>query len=200
MSYISNVYSKHVHMFCLLFAICLFFNVLKLEFLCKYVDLLDCLISESKNLIQSTVCVEDISSSPKKTWLDHLAATSLCQCLQIFSLVDQFLKRNSLIFYREMGVVVSWLLVTQGFDGFHNRRTSLCLPQIFTLSPLLLGFRATLPSVELFGILSRILLIYAQNIKKYLPDPWGSRRVLALKIVILSSHLQALVFPPSLNS
>ena len=158
---------------------------LKLEFLCKYVDLLDCLISESKNLIQSTVCVEDInlSSSPKKTWLDHLAATSLCQCLQDFLTGwSVFWKRNSLIFYREMGVVVSWLLVTQVFDGVHNRRMSLCSPQIFTCLLLPRFSEQSLCLQWSFGILSRILLIYAvQNVKKSICQyPWGSRRVLGV--------------------
>ena len=104
---------------------------------------------------------------------------------------------------------MSWLLVTQGFDGFHNRRMSLCSPQIFTC---LLFPRFPEQSLCLqwsFGILSRILLIYAlQNIKKYLSGSLrrqkgsgGVRAIYtALKIVILSSHLQASVFPPSLNS
>lgn len=167
--------------FCLPFVF--FLMSFKLEVLCKYVYLLDCFISESKNLIQSTVCVESIylSSSPKKTWLDHLVVTSLCQCLQDF-LTDWsvFQKRNSLIFYREIGVVVSWLLVTQGFNVFHNRRISHCFPQIFTCLIL-----PRFPEQSLclwdrsFGILSRILLIYAlQNIRSICQDPWGRRRVL----------------------
>ena len=162
--------------FCLPFAF--FLMSFKLEVLWKYIDLLDCFISESKNLIQSTVCVEGIYllSSPKKTWLDHLVVISLCQYLQDF-LTDWsvFQKRNSLIFYREIGVVVSWLLVTQGFDVFDNRRVSRCFPQVFTC---LLLPRFPEQSLCLwdrsFGILSRILLIYTlQNIKKYLPEESG---------------------------
>lgn len=196
--------------FCLLFVF--FLMSLKLEFLCKYVDLLDCLISESKNLIQSTVCVDDIylSSSPKKTWLDHLAVTSLCQCLQDFLTGwSVFWKRNSLIFYREVGVVVSWLLVTQGFDGFHNRRTSLCSPQIFTCL-LLPQFPEQSPAFSgaLVSCPESFWFMLFRTFKKYLPGSLrqqkgsgGVRAIYtALKIVILSSHLQALVFPPSLNS
>ena len=211
MSYISYVYSKHFicFVFCLLFVF--FLMSFKLEVLCNYIDL-DCLISKSKNLIQSTVCVEGIylSSSPKKTWLDHLAATSLCQCLQDFLTGwSAFRKRKSLIFYRETGVVVSRLLVTQGFDGFHNRRMSLCSPQIFTCLLFPQFPEQSLCLQWSFGILSRILLIYAlQNIKKYLSGSLrrqkgsgGVRAIYtALNIVILSSHLQASVFPPSLNS
>ena len=165
--------------FCLLFVY--FLMSFKLEDLSKYVDL-DCLISKSKNLIQSTVCVEGIylSSSPKKTWLDHLAATSLCHCLQDFLIGwSAFRKRKSLIFYRETGVVVTWLPVSQGFDGFHNRRMSLCSPQIFTCLLFPQFPEQSLCHQWSFGILSRILLIYAlQNIKKYVSG--GGRRVLGV--------------------
>ena len=67
----------------------------KLEVLCKYVHL-DCLISKSKNLIQSTVCVEIsrvLQRRPDLTIWQRRPCVSICR---IFSLVYQFFGRGIL--------------------------------------------------------------------------------------------------------